>query len=201
MTHPAQTGLLAGGPLPHLGGSCHREERRRKCAGGHREAQPAQDLAGVVGAGDVVEQEAAGNDIALLASRPQARQNQVAPAHAVHLSCPCHLHLALQSHVAVNSLAWAHHQASREQQSQQMASAGDGEETVRHCGDRDLDSQGRKESCVWSNGPEVADLADDGKGQQWEGNRVRWLGVLWVVDEVGDVGAEAPVVGAVLEEI
>jgi hypothetical protein len=72
--------VLATCPLSHLeGASCSEEpSSNRVCADG--EQDPTPDLCGVVGAGDVVEQEAGGDLVCLLSGLAQVAQDVVAPA-------------------------------------------------------------------------------------------------------------------------
>ena len=49
--------------------------------------------------------------------------------------------------------------------------------------------------------PEVAELADESKRKQRQRPRHWRLGVQWVVDEKGNVGAIQPIVAAVPEEV
>ena len=75
--------MLGGGPLGHLQGAHRREQERGQGLHGQREEQPAGHLARVVGAGDVVEQEARGDFVALLSRGAQVGQDDVAPARRV----------------------------------------------------------------------------------------------------------------------
>lgn len=79
----AQAHVLGLGPYGHLAGSGGDEDERGQRPGGGREQDPAIDLKGVIGAGDVVEAEAAWNRVALPAWRPQVALNHVCPAAPV----------------------------------------------------------------------------------------------------------------------
>lgn len=78
--HLEQPLVLANGPLRHLGCAHQREEPGSGSLGGHCEGHPPEDLCRVVGAGDEVEEEAAGDGVALGgASRAQVGKDNVAP--------------------------------------------------------------------------------------------------------------------------
>ena len=80
LPHPLQPLVLATCPLSHLEGTSSSEQARCQCACADGEQDPAPDLSCVVGTGDVVEQEACGDLVALLPGLAQVGQNDVAPA-------------------------------------------------------------------------------------------------------------------------
>ena len=86
LAHLAQPGMLSGSPGPHLCRPCQGECQGWQCAGGKGEAQPARNLCRVIGAGDVIKEEAARDDVGLLTSWPQVCQNDVAPVKRFHVS-------------------------------------------------------------------------------------------------------------------
>ena len=72
--------MLLQSPLRHLHGPTHSEDASGGCAGGERKGDPSVNLCCVVGASDVVEKEAAGNNVFLGPCWPQVGQDPVAPA-------------------------------------------------------------------------------------------------------------------------
>lgn len=71
--------MLATGPLSHLESTSSSEQASSQGPGANGEEDPAPDLCCVVGAGDVVEQEASGDLVGLLSGLAQVRQDDVAP--------------------------------------------------------------------------------------------------------------------------
>ncbi len=74
--------MLGLGPDGHLGSAGGDEHERRERPGGCRKQDPAVDLKGVVGAGDVVKAKAAGDGVALAAWRPEVSLDDMRPAWA-----------------------------------------------------------------------------------------------------------------------
>lgn len=74
--------MLAACPVSHLEGSRGSEQASRQCACTDGEQDPAPNLSCVVGAGDVVEQEAGGDLVTLLPRLAQVGEDDVAPAAA-----------------------------------------------------------------------------------------------------------------------
>lgn len=80
--HLSEPLVLLDSPGHHLAGACRGKQGGCHRLSGGRERQPGGDLGGVVGAGYVIEQEAAGDDVLLAATAPQVGLDQVAPAVA-----------------------------------------------------------------------------------------------------------------------
>ncbi len=72
--------MLGLGPDGHLGGAGSDEDERGQRPGGGRKQDPAVDLKRVVGAGNVVEAEAARDCVALAAGGTQVPLDHVSPA-------------------------------------------------------------------------------------------------------------------------
>jgi hypothetical protein len=79
-THLLQAPVLAPCPLSHLEGARSSEQPSSNGVRADGEQDPAPDLCGVVGAGDVVEEEAGGDLVRLFSGLAQVSQDVVAPA-------------------------------------------------------------------------------------------------------------------------
>ncbi len=75
--------MLGHRPLRHLPQPDEGEDGGGQRLRGQREQAPPGDLGGVVRAGDKVEQEAAGDDVARGSRGPQVGQDQMTPARKV----------------------------------------------------------------------------------------------------------------------
>ena len=78
--HLSKPGMLGLGPDGHLAGACRDEQQRWERPGGRRKQDPAVNLKGVVGTGDVVKAKTPGDGVSLAAWRSQVPLDDVRPA-------------------------------------------------------------------------------------------------------------------------
>ncbi len=79
--------MLGNSPLCHLRGSGCSKKEGWQYACGNGEQHPAYDLCCVVGACDVLEEEAVWNDVTLLPRGPQICQYHMAPVASITVCC------------------------------------------------------------------------------------------------------------------
>ena len=197
--------MLCNGPLGHLECSSSSKEQGRQGAGSYSEEHPAKALHGVVGAGDVLKQEAMGYDIRLLTRRPQICQNDMTPAQRYvgpkellegWLKDPRLKHLDnTKLGIACSPLT-----ASRPAQFLARHLPSSCESGINHGLTLKFNGRAcpmsvpRDDKLDWPDSPEVSSLAEEGDSKEGNGPVAGRLSVQGVIDEISHISSKAPVV-------